>query len=1032
MGGKTTHPTLVEGFPQPPQRRLTRVIACPRCGVENPEQARFCNACGASVAAESEPAREVRKTVTVLFCDVVGSTQLGERFDPEILRDVMARFYAAIREPVERHGGTVEKVIGDALVAVFGIPAVHEDDALRAVRAAVEMRDAVAAMGEIEARIGVNTGDVLATGATQGESLVVGDAVNVAARLEQAAAPGTVLVGEATWALVAHAAHGHQVEPLAAKGKSEPLAAWLLESVDPLAPGHLRRLDLPMVGRATELGLVRLTADRTAQLRRPHLVTMLGQPGIGKSRLVSELQRTAEATTLAGHCRATAAASPLEPLVEAARAAIPDRRFTEQAVAALMPGDSDAASVTACLADADNAGTVDLSWAASRLVGAMADTGLVVIVFEDVHWAEDALLDAVEQLADRRRRRSLLVVCTARPEFVDRRSGWGAGANTLSFALERLDDSETRHLLLGASPDLPSGHADRVVAAAEGNPLFAEHLAALIADHDPSVGLPRSIQVLLSARLEALPEPEREVVSVAAVAGREFPVAAVEALTGRDVQAELGRLAQHELVVRTGGHGRRQFSHTLLQEAAYGLIPKQRRAELHTQMAGWLDEQHASDAAVGDHLDRAYRLRAELGLTDEATAAIREQAGTRLATAGRRADAMGEPVRASLLLERALELLPDRSPVQAAAMVELAAAGWNLLPRSERRRLLEDGADRAAQLGLRALELRARVLLLGALDGPYDPRRALDETDAALRELETLGDQRALAAALCTRAEDEYTLGHAADGLASTRRAVDVLRNSGEDAVWALAILGDMLIESPVPVAEAEGVLTELMDEFGVRPTFRFELLRGQAALAQLCGDDERAWRLLDTARGLDRDLGRRTGLYLSRTETSMLRRAGRYEELRGTLLPYIAELERLERLGRPEAPVARSALVMLEVRLGNLNAARAAAAGLQGAEGYEPLTRSRMALAELHLVEGEPERALACARDAASVAAGGDWLLLNAEARLTLGRVLTAAGDPAAAEQARSAADLYAAKGYAAGVAEAESLLRSIDLARG
>ena len=216
---------------------------------------------------------------------------------------------------------------------------------------------------------------------------------------------------------------------------------------------------------------------------------------------------------------------------------------------------------------------------------------MVVILFEDVHWAEDALLDAIEQLADRRRRRSLLVVCTARPEFVDRRTGWGAGANTLSFALERLDDAETRHLLLRASPGLPADHADRVVAAAEGNPLFAEHLAALIADHDPSVGLPRSIQVLLSARLEALPEPEREVVSVAAVAGREFPVAAVEALTGRDVQAELGRLAQHELVVRTGRHGRRQFSHTLLQEAAYSLIPKQRRAELHTQMAGWLDDQ---------------------------------------------------------------------------------------------------------------------------------------------------------------------------------------------------------------------------------------------------------------------------------------------------------------------------------------------------------------------------------------------------------------------------------------------------------
>jgi hypothetical protein len=383
---------------------------------------------------------------------------------------------------------------------------------------------------------------------------------------------------------------------------------------------------------------------------------------------------------------------------------------------------------------------------------------------------------------------------------------------------------------------------------------------------------------------------------------------------------------------------------------------------------------------------------------------------------------MGEPVRASLLLERALELLPDRSPVQAAAMVELAAAGWNLLPRSERRRLLDEGADRSARLGLRALELRARVLRLGASDGPYDLRQALDETNSALHELETLGDQRALAAALCTRAESEHDLGHAAAGLASTRRALDALRSSGDDAVWALAILGDMLIDSPVPVPEAEGVLSELMDEFGVRPTFRFELLRKQAELAQLGGDDDRAWRLLDTARGLDRDLGRRSGLYLRGTETSMLRRAGRFEELRSTLLPYLAEVERF---GRPDAPVARSALVVLEVRLGNLNAARAAAAGLQGADGYEPLAHSRMALAELHLFEREPERALACARDAASVAAGGDWLLLNADARLTLGRVLTAAGDPAAVEQARSAAELYAAKGYAAGVAEAEALFR-------
>src|SRR5436305_12595073 len=280
-------------------------MVCPHCGRENPVGARFCNACGA-VMADPGAAREVRKTVTALFCDVVGSTELASRSDPEVMRGVMARFYAAIREPVERHGGTVEKVIGDALVAVFGIPVVHEDDALRAVRAALEMRNAVRGLGEIRARIGVNTGDVLARDATPGESLVVGDAVNVAARLEQSAGPGEVLVGEATWALVAHAVRGELVAPIAAKGKREPLVAWRLEDVDAAARGHRRRLDLPMVGRDAELDLLRWSLERTARLGRPHLVTVLGQPGIGKSRLAAEVRRLrADTVVLTGHCRAT-------------------------------------------------------------------------------------------------------------------------------------------------------------------------------------------------------------------------------------------------------------------------------------------------------------------------------------------------------------------------------------------------------------------------------------------------------------------------------------------------------------------------------------------------------------------------------------------------------------------------------------------------------------------------------------------------------------------------------------------------------
>ena len=238
----------------------------------------------------------------------------------------------------------------------------------------------------------------------------------------------------------------------------------------------------------------------------------------------------------------------------------------------------------------------------------------VVVVLEDVHWASGLLLDVVEQLLGDSRRRALLVVCTTRPELADRRPGWGTGANTVSVALERLDDTETRRLLTYASPGLGDEQARQIIDAAEGNPLFAEHLAALVGDEVAPAGLPRSLQVLLAARLEALPEPEQEVVGVAAVVGRDFAVDAVEAMVGRPIEAELDRLGQRELTERAAP-GRARFGHALLQDAAYGLLPKLRRCELHVSLAHWLAERGASDAEVGDHLEHAYRLRTELELS---------------------------------------------------------------------------------------------------------------------------------------------------------------------------------------------------------------------------------------------------------------------------------------------------------------------------------------------------------------------------------------------------------------------------------
>jgi class 3 adenylate cyclase len=981
------------------------VRTCEQCGHDNPPGARFCNHCGAALP-DAEPPREVRKTVTVVFCDMVGSTELGGRLDPEVMRQLVAGFYAAVRGPVERHGGTVEKVIGDALMAVFGTPVVHEDDALRAVTAALEMRDAVRALDGIQARIGVNTGDVLARDATARESLVVGDAVNVAARLEQAAAPGEVLVGEETWALVEHAVEGQRVPPIAAKGKDLPLVAWRLDHVDPTAGGHRRRLDVPMIGRDEELELLGHACGRARRTGRPHLVMVLGQPGIGKSRLLGEIPQIADgAVVLTGQCRASAAGSSLQPLVEAAREPLP--RIRE-----VMAGDPDADAVAACLAGDRPAGR-DVAWAFSRLAGAMSAAAPVVLVVEDVHWADDLLLDAIDQLVGRGRRGALTVVCTARPEFADRRPGWGAGANTISFTLERLDDGEMRRLVDHVGPGLKHEHVDRVVALAEGNPLFAEHMAALVGDAEAEAGPPRSIQVLLAARLEALPDAERDVMGAAAVVGRDFELPAVEALTGRRIDEDVGRLEERELVEITGP-GTARFGHALLQEAAYGLLPKQRRCDLHLQLARWLDGDGATDAVIGEHLDRAFGLRTELGEA-EAAAELRREAGVRLAAAGRRADAYGDPMGACRLLERALELLAEPSPERAAAMVELGAAGWNLLPRDDVRRLLVGGEELAAALGLRALELRARIVRLGGDDSVADEElRAFAQ--AAVPELDALGDLRALASALCTVAELDWVSGRAAAGEAQTVRAIEALRAIDDDVVWALRILFLAVTESPTPVAQAEALIDRLLKEFGLRPAARAELVHAQASMSVLSGREEEARRLLDAGRELDRELGRDPTRRLF-TESPLLFRAGWHDELEAA---YSALAHGPH---SSWSAVLRARLALLEARRGGYGRVGEA---LDTADAYEAKVLAQTAQAEMLAGTGHGAAAVAAAHMAVALADAGDWILLRADSRLTLARVLAAAGDPAAQTAASEARDLFAAKGFARGVAEAELLLAS------
>ena len=395
---------------------------------------------------------------------------------------------------------------------------------------------------------------------------------------------------------------------------------------------------------------------------------------------------------------------------------------------------------------------------------------------------------------------------------------------------------------------------------------------------------------------------------------------------------------------------------------------------------------------------------------------------------------MGDPRRARFLLDRALALLPERSTERAAALVELAAAGWNLLQREELSSLLSDGADLAAELGARAVELRARLLLLGAIpeDAPehMDERETILQTNAALAELEAMDAPRAVATALSARGESEWWLGQAAAGVESVRRAIAVSREADEDSVWAIATLVVAMVDSPMPVSDGEQLLGELMADLGIRPTVRSELIQGQAILALLRGDAAEAWRLFGVVEEIEQDLGRNRTWRLAQNRQRMLLRAGRFDEARPLLASMVEEYERRGILAGATAMLASLALV--EVRLGSVMAAGIAAHTVldrvASVDAYEAPVRAHLALSEVGLASADVDGAVSAARQAVDIAATGDWLVLNAEARLGLARALAAAGDSSGAEShARAALEMHRAKGYALGVAESEAFLRSI-----
>jgi len=584
--------------------------------------------------------REERKVVTVVFCDLVGSTARAERLDPEDVRALLSNYHSRVREQLERFGGTVEKFIGDAVVAFFGAPVAHEDDPERAVRAAFAIRDWAVDEPDLHVRIAVNTGEaVVALGAQphEGEGIVSGDVVNTAARLQAAAPVDGILVGEQTFRATERAIAYRVAEPVVAKGKAEPVAAWeALEARSRFGVDVARRSAAPLVGRDREVELLVAALERAVTERTPQLVTLVGVPGIGKSRLLAELFHAIErdqrlvtwrqgrslpygegVTFWALGEMVKAQAGVLETDTEAEAA-----EKLGAAVGRLLADETEARWVTSHVrplaglaGDDDGGGAADrrgeafAAW--RRFFEALAEQRPLVLVFEDLHWADDGLLDFVDQMADRLADIPVLLVVTARPELLARRPSWGGGkANAVTLSLAPLSDDDTARLVhaLLERAVLPAEVQSTLLERAGGNPLYAEEFVRMTSERGAEdIELPESVQGIIAARVDALDPSDKELLQDAAVVGKVFWSGALAAIAGRDrfeLEERLYELERRELIRRerrssVAGESEYVFRHVLLRDVAYGSIPRAVRVERHRLAAGWVESLGRPD----DHAD---------------------------------------------------------------------------------------------------------------------------------------------------------------------------------------------------------------------------------------------------------------------------------------------------------------------------------------------------------------------------------------------------------------------------------------------
>ena len=997
-----------------------------------------------------------RKTVTVVFVDVTVATTSGRTVDAEAARRLVAPFFGTATEVLAGHGGSVEEVVGDALVGVFGIPSAREDDALRAVRAAVDLRHALAALnrelakdGEIRlvARVGVNTGEVVVGEQATGKTAASGDAVKGAARLQQAAAEGEVLVGEVTRWLVQNGTLLEPVENIAVTGAGTPSTAWKLLDLIPGTPLFARGLDASMVGREPELSRLRAVFDRTVRERTAHRFTVLGEAGIGKSRLAREFATTlgSEAWVLTGHCPAYGDGITFWPLREVVLEAA-GGVGRDALLRVLASGDDDesiAEEVANAIGSAEKPGGPDALFPTlRRFVEALAVKRPVAMILEDMHWAQPTFLDLVEYLVDGTLA-PVLFLCLARPELFEQRGTWAGERNASSVVLEPLGPDDSQKLItdrLGGRL-LPAETLTRIIQTAQGNPLFVEQMLASLGEGREGT-IPASVQALLAARLDRLGPAERDLIRSASVLGTEFSLAALMPLIPDEARPFAGRhleaLERKELILSSRRERTKDetfaFRHDLIQLAAYRSMTKATRAKLHELVALRFEVEAARDGSefeelVGYHLEQAHTYRRELGPVDAQGRALGVRAGESLASAGLRAFARFDAAAAANLLSRAQALLPHDHALGWKLRRNLAEAYEVMGRHADADAILAELLEKVRATGDSQLEYsvrleRARIRLATGPD-PMSLDAIRGEAERALRVFEGAGDEAGLSQACHVLGLVHQRLGElremeevARRGLAHANRSGNAREELG--ARWSVSMA---LVAGATPVKACIRSCRELARWRG---TENPGVLADLAVLRSMLGEFDEAHELIDRARRLLVERMR-----ARRPLGGVARRAAEVEIIAGDFAAGERELRNALELGREMgerdqiSQIAASLSRILSIRGATEEAAKFASLSEENAPAESVTAQAlwRAATARALANREDSQKVERLAREAIRLLPL-EMLNLGAELRVDLAEVLLAAGQREAALTAiREAIELYRRKGNVAAAIHVRSL---------